>query len=55
MADALTVLTWNVAGRLSRLDEQVDRVLAHDADVVCLQEVIPNALARWTERLHATA
>ena len=51
MADPLKVLTWNVAGRLSRLDEQVDRVLAHDADVVCLQEVIPNALARWTERL----
>jgi endonuclease/exonuclease/phosphatase family metal-dependent hydrolase len=45
------VLTWNVAGRLSRLDEQADRVLAHDADVVCLQEVIPNALGRWTSRL----
>ena len=49
----LKLLTWNVAGRLSRLDEQVDRVLAHDADVICLQEVIPNALARWTERLQA--
>jgi exonuclease III len=42
----LKLLTWNVAGRLSRLDEQVDRALAHDADVVCLQEVIPHALAR---------
>ena len=51
MADPLKVLTWNVAGRLGRLDEQVDRVLAHRADVVCLQEVIPNALARWTEGL----
>lgn len=51
MHDALTVLTWNVAGRLSRLDEQVDRVLAHDPGVICLQEVIPNALARWTARL----
>ena len=51
MADPLKLLTWNVAGRLSRLDEQVDRVLVHDADVVCLQEVIPNALARWTEGL----
>ena len=29
MSDPLTLLTWNVAGRLSRLDEQVDRVLAH--------------------------
>ncbi len=47
MAEPVTVLTWNVAGRLSRLDEQVDRMLAHRADVLCLQEVIPNALARW--------
>ena len=53
MTEPLTVLTWNVAGRLSRLDEQVDRVLAHAAGVVCLQEVIPNALPRWTERLQA--
>jgi exonuclease III len=51
VADPLKLLTWNVAGRLSRLDEQVDRVLAHDAGVICLQEVIPKALPRWTERL----
>lgn len=51
MTAPLKLLTWNVAGRLSRLDEQVERVLAHDADVVCLQEVIPNALARWTDGL----
>jgi exonuclease III len=48
---AIGVLTWNVAGRLSRLDEQADRALAHAADVICLQEIIPNALARWTTRL----
>jgi len=53
MADPLKLLTWNVAGRLSRLDVQADRALAHDAGVICLQEVIPNALARWTERLQA--
>ena len=47
----LKLLTWNVAGRLSRLDEQLDRVLAHRAGVVCLQEVIPNALPRWTGQL----
>jgi endonuclease/exonuclease/phosphatase family metal-dependent hydrolase len=46
-------LTWNVAGRLSRLDEQIDRVLDHRVDVVCLQEVIPSGLARWTSRLQA--
>jgi exonuclease III len=50
---AVTILTWNVAGRLTRLDEQADRVLAHDADVVCLQEVIPRALPLWTERLES--
>lgn len=53
MAGAIRLLTWNVAGRLSRLDEQADRALAHRADVVCLQEVIPNGLARWTSRLEA--
>jgi endonuclease/exonuclease/phosphatase family metal-dependent hydrolase len=52
MADPLKVLSWNVAGRLTRLDEQADRVLAHGADVVCLQEVIPRALPRWTQCLH---
>ncbi len=47
----LRVLTWNVAGRLSRLDEQADLVLGHRAGVICLQEVIPNARSRWTRRL----
>ena len=51
MARAVRVLTWNVAGRLSRLDEQADRALRHDADVVCLQEIIPGALERWRTRL----
>ncbi len=53
VAGALGVLTWNVAGRLSRLDEQADRVLGHDRDVVCLQEIIPSALPRWREHLVA--
>jgi endonuclease/exonuclease/phosphatase family metal-dependent hydrolase len=51
VAKPLSVLTWNVAGRLSRLDEQVARVLAHRPAVVCLQEVIPKALPRWTAAL----
>ena len=55
MAEPLTVLTWNVAGRLSRLDEQVERVLAHRPGVVCLQEVIPKALPRWTARCRRRA
>ena len=53
MAGPLNVLTWNVAGRLSRLDEQADRILDARPDVLCLQEVIPNALGRWTVRLEA--
>ena len=51
MTAPVKLLTWNVAGRLTRLDEQADRVLAHGPGVICLQEVIPNALARWTQRL----
>jgi exonuclease III len=50
VSSRVSVLTWNVAGRLSRLDEQADRVLAHGVDVVCLQEIIPAALGRWTAR-----
>jgi exonuclease III len=44
-------LTWNVGGRLPRLDEQAERVLRHRPDVICLQEVIPSRRARWTDRL----
>jgi len=47
----VSVLTWNVAGRLTRLDEQAGRVVPRHADVVCLQEVLPGALARWTAQL----
>ena len=51
VVDPLRVSTWNVAGRLSRLDEQADRILEHRADILCLQEVIPKALPRWASRL----
>ncbi len=37
MAEPVKLLTWNVAGRLTRLDEQADRAIAHACDVVCLQ------------------
>ena len=40
-----------MAGRLSRLDEQADRILKHRADILCLQEVVPKALPRWASRL----
>ena len=51
VGDPVHLLTWNVAGRLTRLEEQADRLVRHDAEVVCLQEVIPNALPRWIARL----
>jgi exodeoxyribonuclease III len=48
-----TLLCWNVAGRLRRLEAQAERVTGLSPDIVCLQEVIPRAAAGWTERLGA--
>src|SRR5579871_1094618 len=45
------LLSWNVAGRVRRLDEQVDRVIAVAADVICLQEVTATTADAWQERL----
>jgi exonuclease III len=45
------LVSWNVAGRKSRLHEQADRVLALAPDLVCLQEVTPVTAAAWSERL----
>jgi exonuclease III len=49
----LLLVSWNVAGRKSRLDQQADRVLELEPDVVCLQEVTPVTAAWWVERLAA--
>jgi exonuclease III len=35
------LVSWNVAGRKSRLEEQAERVLGQEPDLVCLQEVGP--------------
>jgi exonuclease III len=43
----MLLVCWNVAGRVRRLDEQVQRVLAVQADTVCLQEVTRSTLPRW--------
>jgi exodeoxyribonuclease III len=40
-----------VAGRVTRLGEQVEVVLALGADVVCLQEVTPRTAERWSDAL----
>jgi exonuclease III len=45
------LVSWNVAGRKSRLQEQADRVLGVDPDLVCLQEVTPLTSDGWAERL----
>jgi exonuclease III len=45
------LVSWNIAGRKSRLQEQADRVLALEPDLVCLQEVTPVTAPAWAERL----
>jgi exonuclease III len=45
------LLTWNVAGRLTKHPEQAAAVAAAGADVVCLQEVTARSLPLWREAL----
>jgi exonuclease III len=47
----MLLVSWNVAGRRSRLEEQAARVLELEPDVVCLQEVTPVTAGSWTARL----
>jgi exonuclease III len=47
----MLLLSWNVAGRVRRLDEQAERVVAQAVDVVCLQEVTLTTAPTWCERL----
>jgi exonuclease III len=45
------LVSWNVAGRKTRLQEQAERVLGVGPDLVCLQEVTPLTARGWSERL----
>jgi exonuclease III len=45
------LVSWNVAGRKSRLHEQAERVLDAEPDLVCLQEVTPVTAAGWSSAL----
>jgi endonuclease/exonuclease/phosphatase family metal-dependent hydrolase len=45
------VLSWNVAGRVVLQEGQIEAVLGHGADVICLQEVTPRTGPRWAEAL----
>ena len=48
---ATRVLTWNVAGRITRLAEQAGAVAAIGADVIALQEVTPRSWPLWLQAL----
>jgi exonuclease III len=47
----MLLVSWNVAGRKTRLAEQAERVLSLEPDLVCIQEVTPATAVPWTERL----
>jgi exonuclease III len=47
----MLLVSWNVAGRVKRLEEQVERLLAVQADTVCLQEMTRSTLPRWQQAL----
>src|SRR5687767_5072713 len=47
----MRIVSWNVAGRRTRLPEQAEAVFAVAPDVVCLQEVTVNSLPEWRAKL----
>jgi exonuclease III len=47
----LSLLSWNVAGRVARAAEQAELVAAAGADVICLQELTPATAAIWVDGL----
>jgi exonuclease III len=49
------VLTWNLAGRVKGMDPQIAVVTSESWDVVCLQELTPTTINRWTEALSANS
>jgi exodeoxyribonuclease III len=49
----MTLLSWNVAGRLKRQPEQAALIAELGPDLVCLQEVIPRSAPAWTDALRA--
>jgi exonuclease III len=51
LTSLLRLVTWNVAARVSRLDEQAAVVAALEPDVVALQEVTRRTLPRWRAAL----
>jgi exodeoxyribonuclease III len=50
----MRLVTWNVAGRVTRQPEQAQVIADVGADVVALQEVTPRTLPLWREALEAS-
>jgi exonuclease III len=50
---AISLLSWNVAGRTKLLGDQLAAVARREADLVCLQEVRPSTKERWRDALAA--
>ena len=36
----MKLISWNIAGRVSTVDDQIDYLLNGEFDIICLQEVI---------------
>jgi exonuclease III len=49
----ITLLCWNVAGRVKRQPEQAGLIAKLAPDLVCLQEIRPTTAHAWTSSLHA--
>jgi exodeoxyribonuclease III len=47
----ISLLTWNVAGRVGVQPRQAAAVVRHEPDLVALQEVRPSTLPAWREAL----
>ncbi|HMI69483.1 MAG TPA: hypothetical protein VK510_05755, partial [Solirubrobacteraceae bacterium] len=47
----MRLVTWNVAGRVTRQPEQAGAIAAVRADVVALQEVTARTLPLWRDAL----
>ena len=47
----LKLISWNIAGRLSKLNQQIDYLNSGEFDIICLQEVISKTHSLITENL----
>ncbi len=47
----MLIVSWNLAGRVTRLENQAERLLSLNADTICLQEITRNTLPRWQQIL----